>query len=66
MMSYKKGLDWSFLRCVDKEQQEKLLQAFHNEACGGHYSSTIKTFKILRRCYYSTSMFKDAYKWVVG
>ena len=44
---YKKGLDGMFLHCVDKGHQEKLLQVFHNEAHGGHYSSIVTTFKIL-------------------
>lgn len=49
---YKKGVDGTFLRCVDKEQRKKLLQFFHNEACGGHFSSSVTAFKILRNCYY--------------
>lgn len=63
---YKKGLDGAFLRCVDKEQQEKLLKRFHNEACGGHFSSMVMSFKILRNCYYWLGIFGDAYKWVTS
>ena len=44
----------------------KLLRSFHDEACGGHFSNTITTFKILRQCYYWPGMFKDAYKWVAN
>jgi hypothetical protein len=44
----------------------KLLRSFHDEACVGHFSSTITAFKNLRQCYYYPSMFKDAYKWVVN
>ena len=58
---FKKAIDGTFLRCVDKPQQEKLLKAFHDEACGGHFSSSITAFKILRQCYYWLGMFKDAY-----
>ena len=36
---FKRGMDGTFLRCVDKQQQEKLLKTFHDEACGGHFSS---------------------------
>lgn len=43
---YKKGLDGTFLRCVDKPHQEALLKTFHNKACGGHFSSTVTTYKI--------------------
>lgn len=55
---YKKGLDGT---CVDKPHQEALLKTFHNEACGGHFSSTVTAYKILRNYYYWPGMFKDAY-----
>lgn len=32
---YKRGLDGMFLRCVDTDQQDKLLRTFHDEAYGG-------------------------------
>ena len=60
---YKKGLDGMFLRCVDVDQQEKLLKTFHDGACGGHFSSTVIAFKILRSGYYWLGMFKFSYKW---
>lgn len=58
---YKRGLDGTFLRCVDKSFQESLLKTFHDEAYGDHFSSTVTTYKILRNCYYWPGMFKDAY-----
>ncbi|XP_059073727.1 uncharacterized protein LOC131874393 [Cryptomeria japonica] len=61
---YKKGLDGTFLRCVDKPHQEALLKTFHNEACGGHFSSIVTMYKILRNYYYWLRMFWDAYAWV--
>lgn len=63
---YKRAIDGTFLRCVDKEQQVNLLTYFHNEACGGNFSSTFIAFKILRQCYYWPGMFKDAYKRVAN
>lgn len=42
---YKKRLDDTFLRCMDKEHQEALLRTFHFEACGGHFSSTVMLIK---------------------
>ena len=63
---YKRAIDGTFLRCVDKEHQVKLLRSFHDEACGGNFSSTNTAFKILRQCYYWPGMFKDAYKWVAN
>lgn len=43
---YKKGLDGTYLRCVDKPQQQKLLEVYHGEACGGYFSSSGTAFKI--------------------
>ena len=63
---YKRAIDGTFLRCVDKEHQVNLLRSFHDEACRGHFSSTVTAFKILRQFYYWSGMFKDAYKWVAN
>ena len=49
---YKKGIDGTFLRCVDSKQRKELLQLFHNETCGGHYSTLVTTYKILRNYFY--------------
>ena len=61
---YKRGIYWTFLRCLDVEQQQKLLKAYHSDVCGGDFSSTLATFKILRNYFYWLGMFKDAYKFV--
>ena len=53
-----------FLRCVDSNQQEKLLKTFHDGACGGHFSSIVTAFKILRSGYYWPGMFRSTYQWV--
>ena len=61
---YKRGLDGMFLKCVDTNQEEKLLGNFHSEACKGNFSSIVTAFKILRSGYYWLGMFKFSYKWV--
>lgn len=61
---FKRAIDGTFLRYLDKQQQQKLLKTFHDEACGGHFSSSVTSFKILRQRYYWPEMFKDAYAWV--
>ena len=53
-----------FLRCVDTDQHDKLLRTLHDGVCGGHFSSIVTAFKILRSGYYWPGMFKDAYHWV--
>lgn len=44
---YKCGIDGTYLRYVDQPQQKKLLSAFHEEVCGGHFSSSVTAYKIL-------------------
>lgn len=61
---YKKVIDGTFLRCVDKPQHKKFLYSFYDEASSGHYSSSVTAFKILQHCYYWLGMFKDSYRWV--
>lgn len=63
---YKKGLDGTYLRCIDKPQQQRLLEVYHGEACGGHFSSSVTAYKILRNCFYWLGMFCDAYIYVKG
>ena len=58
---FKRAIGGTFLRCVDKQQQEKLLKTFHDEAYGGHFSSSVTVSKIFRQSYYWPRMFKDAY-----
>ncbi|XP_057862524.1 uncharacterized protein LOC131070880 [Cryptomeria japonica] len=61
---YKRAIDGTFLRCVDKSQQTKLLESFHDKACGGHFSAPAIAHKILRAKYYWPTLFQDAFKWV--
>ncbi|KAH9292729.1 hypothetical protein KI387_042086, partial [Taxus chinensis] len=61
---YKRGIDGIFLRCVDKPQQVKLLEIFHDSACGGHFSSSVTAHKIIRARYYWPMLFRDTATWV--
>ncbi|KAH9331585.1 hypothetical protein KI387_003693 [Taxus chinensis] len=61
---YKRGMDGCFLRCIDKERREKLLRAYHDQACGGHFSAMVTAHKILRGRYYWRSIFVDTHDWV--
>lgn len=49
---YKWSLDGTFLHFVDKEKRNKLLESYHNLACGGNFSTLITDQKILRDKYY--------------
>jgi len=61
---YKRSLDGVFLHCVDKAQQNRLLESFQNLACGGHFSALVTAHKILRARYYWPTLFQDVYNWV--
>lgn len=61
---YKKGVDGSFLRCVDKEQHKRLLEVFHSEECGGNFFASVIAFNILCHIFYWPGMFTNAYEWV--
>lgn len=61
---YKRTINGTFLRCVDKAQQTKLLESFHDKACGGHFSAPVTAHKILRAKYYWPTLFQDAFRWV--
>lgn len=61
---YKKGINGVFLCCVAKSQQIRLLNSFHNLACGGNFSSFIISYKILQARYYWPTLFRDSKEWV--
>lgn len=41
------------------------MEVFHNEACGGHFSTFVTTIKIHWHRFYWPGMFKYAYEWVL-
>lgn len=57
---YKRSLDGTFLGWIDKTQQAKLLESFHNLVCGGNFLALLTTHKILWDRYYWPTLFQDA------
>lgn len=53
-----------FLRCLDKEQSEEVMQQFHNSMCGGHQYWKNTAHKILRAGYYWPTLFSDVFSFV--
>lgn len=54
------------LRCLLKEESDKVFQEFHAGDCGGHlYWKTIAD-KILRVCFYWPTFFSDVKKYVTS
>lgn len=53
-----------FLRCIEPDQIDKLLEEFHNGSLGGHFAASTTTLKIMRAGYYWLDLFKDTFSWV--
>jgi hypothetical protein len=63
------GLGWRnpdgvILRCVDKEEVDKLITELHAGHCGGHFAARTMTHKILRAGYYWPTIFSDTHRYV--
>jgi hypothetical protein len=63
------GLGWRnpdgvILRCVDKEEVDKLVTELHAGHCGGHFAAHTMTHKILRAGYYWPTIFSDTHRYV--
>ena len=57
---YRKGLDETLLRCLEKEEWEKALGDIHNGICGSHSNGLALTQKLQRDGYYWPTMQADA------
>jgi hypothetical protein len=65
----KDGLSWInpdgvILRCVNKEEANKLLEELHSGYCAGHFSVYTTAHKILRAGYYWPKLFSDTHQQV--
>ena len=57
---YRRGIDGILRRCVDYTEVPDILEACHDNACGGHFSGRLTGQKILRAGYYWPTLFADA------
>jgi hypothetical protein len=63
------GLGWRnpngvILRCVDKEEADKLVIELHARHCGAHLAARTTAHKILRAGYYQPTIFSDTHRYV--
>jgi hypothetical protein len=63
------GLGWKdrdrvLLRCVNKDEANKLLKELHSGYCGGHFVARTTAHKILRVRYYWPTLFADTHRYV--
>jgi hypothetical protein len=57
----KKNYDGILLRCLEKDDAEKVLTELHDGLTGGNFGGDTTTHKILRAGYYWPTMFRDAH-----
>jgi len=48
-----------FLKCLNQEQAEAVMNEFHYGVCGGHFKDKMTTHRILRDGYWWHTLFKD-------
>ena len=60
-MLFRKNYDGVFLRCLEREDANKVVTELHNGSARGHFLGDTKTHKILRAGYYWLTLFKDAH-----
>jgi hypothetical protein len=52
-----RNIDGVILRCVNKQEVDKLISELHSGYCGGHFAARTTTHKILREGYYWPTIF---------
>ena len=58
---FKYCADQIIRRCVHEEEQQGIVNHYHENACGGHFASQKTAMKILQSGFYWPSIFKDAH-----
>jgi hypothetical protein len=58
---FRKNFDGVFLRCLEKEESEKVLAELHSGDADGHFGGDKTTHKVLRAGYYWSALFKYAH-----
>jgi hypothetical protein len=58
---FRKNFDGVLMRCLEKEESEKVLSELHAGEAGGHFGGDTTAHKVLRAGYYWPTLFKDAH-----
>jgi hypothetical protein len=58
---FRRNYDGTLLRCVDENKAQELMRKLHEGICGGHFSPTATSHKIIRDGFYWPCIFKDSY-----
>jgi hypothetical protein len=58
---FRRNYDGVLLRCLEKQDADKVLKELHDGLTGGNFAGETTTHKILRVGYYWPTVFKDAH-----
>jgi hypothetical protein len=58
---FRKNFDGVLMRCLEKEESEKVLSELHASEAGGYFGGDTTDHKVLRARYYWPTLFKDAH-----
>jgi hypothetical protein len=61
---FRRNYDDVFLRCLEKENIERVLEELHEGPTGGHFVGESTAHKILRVGYYWPNLFRDSHTYV--
>ena len=61
---YKKGKDQILLRCVDVNEDKKIIHEIHEGVCGTHASGHVMARQIMRAGYYWMTLENDCINYV--
>eukprot|EP00253_Pinus_taeda_P011268 PITA_11268 len=61
---FKKNYDSILLRCLEKNEAQKVLQELHDGPAGGHFGADTTAHKIIHAGYYWPTLFKDTHEYV--
>lgn len=63
---FRNNFDNVLLRCLEKEESQKVLSSLHEGLARGHFGAKVTADKILKVGYYWPTLFKDVYFHVRG
>ena len=61
---YKRGFSMPYLKCIDKDEAEYILEEIHEGICRDHVGPRSLVSKIIRTCYFWPTMQKDAKEFI--
>jgi hypothetical protein len=58
---FRQNFDGVLMRCLEKDEAEKVLLELHAGEAGGHFGGDTTAHKVLRAGYYWPTLFRDAH-----